>query len=179
MLWRNSRLWVGCSVLWILPVWYPDVKPQLSIHCCKTPRLSCGKKSQTMGGMQHIAAFVSPTTHYHKYDILEISINAIPNNMFQVCDLENKFKGREMLLIHFWLLYYNWLKSKVAAKNGITFVLCNNGKDNSEISAFLYHWPRIFIPKKLNNFKVCVKRYPCLASLWHWHNAAISLPARF
>lgn len=87
------------------------------------------------------------------WKLLEISINATPNNMFQVCDLENKFKGGEMLLIHFWLLYYNLLKSKVAAKNGITSVLCNNGKDNSEISASLYHWPRIFIRKKLNTLK--------------------------
>lgn len=54
--------------------------------------------------MHHIPVFVSPTTHYQKRlcgSSLSICINAISNNVSQVCDLENKFKGMEMLFVHF------------------------------------------------------------------------------
>lgn len=81
---------------------YPDVKCQLSIHYCKIT--DCHVVKITMGGMQHIPLFVSPTKHYQKRlcgSSLSICINAIPNNVSQVCDLENKFKGTEMLFVHF------------------------------------------------------------------------------
>lgn len=60
--------------------------------------------------MQHIPALVSPTTHYQKCvcgSSLGFCINVIPNNTFQVCNLENRFKEREMLFIHFLLLWYH------------------------------------------------------------------------
>lgn len=58
-----------------------------------------------MGGMPHIPVLLSPTTHYQKCicgSSLSICINAILNNIFQICDFENKFKGRDMLFVNFF-----------------------------------------------------------------------------